>query len=70
VILAEEQTLVVPEQVIAVRVICRACEEERQQADGYFGATVDGTLRLEDRHGWVACRCGHRIELIRQSRGR
>jgi hypothetical protein len=70
VILAEEQTLVVPERVTAVRVICRACEEERQQADGYFGATVDGTLRLEDRHGWVTCRCGHRIELIRESRDR
>ena len=66
-ILAEEQTLVVPERVTVVRVICRACEEEKpeQQADGYFGATVDGTLRLEDRHGWVTCRCGHRIELIR-----
>jgi hypothetical protein len=70
VILAEEQTLVVPERVIAVRVICRACEDERQQTDGYYGAAVDGTLRIEDRHGWVTCRWGHRIELIRESRAR
>ena len=65
--LVERQTLVVPERVTAVRAICRACEEEQaqQHADGHFGATLDGSLRLEDRHGWVSCRFGHRIELIR-----
>jgi hypothetical protein len=72
VILAEEQTLVVPERVTAVRVICRACEEEQiaQHGVGHFGAAVDGTLRLEDRHGLVTCRCGHRIELIRSDQVR
>ena len=65
--LVEQQTLVVPERVTAVRVICRACEVEQaeQHADGHFGATLDGSLRLEDRHGWVTCRFGHRIELVR-----
>jgi hypothetical protein len=70
--LAEPQTLVVPERVTAVRVICRVCAEEQaeQHAEGHFGATVEGSLRLEDRHGWVTCRCGHRIELVRASRVR
>jgi hypothetical protein len=36
-----------------------------QHAGGHFGATLDGSLGLEDRHGWVTCRFGHRIELIR-----
>jgi hypothetical protein len=68
--LAEEQTLVIPERVTAVRVICRACEEEEaeQHAEGHFGATFDSSLRLEDRHGWATCRRGHRIELIRAIR--
>jgi hypothetical protein len=71
-ILAEEQILVVPERVTAVRVICRACEEEQiaQHHEGHFGATVHGALRLEDRHGWVTCSRGHRIELIRSDRVR
>jgi thymidine kinase len=64
---ADQQTLVIPERVTAVRAICRACQEAQveQRVDDHFGATVDGSLRLEDRHGWVVCRCGHRIELIR-----
>jgi hypothetical protein len=68
--LAEQQTMVVPERVTAVRLICRACEEERVEIDedDHFGATVDSSLRLEDRHGWATCRRGHRIELIRVSR--
>jgi hypothetical protein len=54
-----------------VRVICRACEEEQVEGhvEGHFDATVDGSLRLEDHHGWVTCRCGHRIELIRAGLG-
>jgi hypothetical protein len=70
--LAEQQTLVIPERVTAVRVICHACEDEQveQHAEGHFGAMVDGSLRLEDRHGWATCRRGHRIELIRASRVR
>jgi hypothetical protein len=69
-ILAEEQILVVPERATAVRAICRACEEDQTalHVDGHFGATVDGALRLEDQHGWVTCRRGHRIELIREGR--
>jgi hypothetical protein len=65
--LVEQQTLVIPERVTAVRVICRACEEEQGElhAEDHFGATVDSSLRLEDRHGWATCRRGHRIELIR-----
>jgi hypothetical protein len=65
--LVEQETLVIPERVTAVRVICRACEVEQaeQQADGHFGATLDSSLRLEDGHGWFTCRFGHRIELIR-----
>jgi hypothetical protein len=66
--LVEQQTLVIPEGVTAVRAICRACEEVQLEQHGHFGATVDGTLRLEDRHAWVTCRCGHRIELIRETR--
>jgi hypothetical protein len=68
--LTEQQTEVIPERVTAVRVICRACEDEHgeQHADGHFGAAVDGSLRLQDRHGWLTCRCGHRIELTRASR--
>ena len=64
---ADQQTLVIPERVTAVRVICRACEvaQAEQHVDDPFGATLDGSLRLEDRHGWVTCRFGHRIELIR-----
>jgi hypothetical protein len=63
----EQQTLIIPERVTAVRAICRACDEEQveQHVDDHVGATVDGSPRLEDRHGWVTCRCGHRIELIR-----
>ena len=70
--LVEQQTMVIPERVTAVRVICRVCAEEQveQHAEGHFGATVEGSLRLEDRHGWVTCRCGHRIELVRVSRDR
>jgi hypothetical protein len=70
--LVEQQTMVIPERVTAVRVICRVCAEEQveQHAEDYFGATVEGSLRLEDRHGWVTCRCGHRIELVRASRVR
>jgi hypothetical protein len=70
--LAEQQTMVVPERVTAVRAICRACQEEQveQHAEGHFGAMVHGSLRLEDRHGWATCRRGHRIELIRASRVR
>jgi hypothetical protein len=68
--LAEQQILVIAERVTAVRVICRACEEEQveQHAEGHFGAMVDGSLRIEDRRGWATCRRGHRIELIRASR--
>jgi len=67
---AEPQILVLPERVTAVRVICRPCEEGDQQADDHFGATVDGSLRLEDQHGWVTCRYGHRIELVRANQVR
>ena len=67
--LAEQQTMVVPERVTAVRLICRACEEERSEDEAdHFCAMVDSSLRLEDRHGWATCRRGHRIELIRVSR--
>jgi hypothetical protein len=67
--LAEQQTMVIPERVTAVRILCRACEEEQGKLhpEDHFGATVDSSLRLEDRHGWATCRRGHRIELIRTS---
>jgi hypothetical protein len=67
--LADQQTVVIPERVTAVRAICRACEEEQAGHDleGHFGAVVDGSLRLEDGHGSVTCGRGHRIELIRAS---
>jgi hypothetical protein len=70
--LAEQQTMVIPERVTAVRVICHACEDEQvdQHAEGHFGAMVDGSLRLDDRHGWATCPRGHRIELIRASAAR
>ncbi len=67
--LAEQQTVVIPERVTTVRLICRACQEEQAEwhVDGHFGATVDGSLRLEDDQGWVTCRCGHLIELVRHT---
>jgi hypothetical protein len=67
--LAQQQTMVVPERVTAVRIICRACEDEQGELhpEDHFGATVDSSLRLEDRRGWATCRRGHRIELIRTS---
>jgi hypothetical protein len=67
--LADEQIVVIPERVTTVRAICRACEEEqaKRQLESHFGAVVDGSLRLEDGHGWVTCGRGHRIELIRAS---
>ena len=60
-----EQTLYLPPRTTSFRAVCEACQESQLASRGYVGATIDGTLRLEDSHGSAECARGHRIRLVR-----
>jgi hypothetical protein len=60
-----EQTLYLPPRATAFRAVCEACQETQLASRGYVGATVEGTLRLEDSHGSAQCARGHLIRVVR-----
>lgn len=61
-----EQTICLPPRTTAFTAVCDVCaEEEDRRGRSYLGATFQGTLRLEDEHGYATCRRGHRIRILR-----
>jgi hypothetical protein len=60
-----EQTIYLPPRTTAFRAVCEACQEQQLPSRGYVGATVDGTLRIEDSRGYVSCPRGHQIRIVR-----
>ena len=67
--LATAQTVVLLKRMTSFTAVCDACVEEQLMElleDSWIGASVSGSLRLEDDHGWATCARGHRVRLIRE----
>ena len=47
----DNQRIILPSRTISFRAVCEACQAEQLPSRGYLGATVDGTLRLDEDHG-------------------
>jgi hypothetical protein len=60
-----DQRIILPPRTTSFRAVCEACQAEQLPSRGYVGATVDGTLRLEQARGTVLCPRGHVISLVR-----
>jgi hypothetical protein len=60
-----EQTIYLPPRTTAFRAVCEACQEQQLPSRGYVGATVEGSLHIEDTRGSVECSRGHTIRLVR-----
>ena len=60
-----EQTIWLPPRATAFTEVCEACEEERWTGGPW--ATVSGTLRLDEDHGWATCQQGHTMRVMRMS---
>jgi hypothetical protein len=63
----DNQRIILPSRTISFRAVCEACQAEQLPSRGYLGATVDGTLRLDEDHGTVLCDRGHVISLVRST---
>ena len=66
--LSTEQTVVLLGRMTSFTAVCDACRDEQLTelpADSWIGASVSGSLRLEDDHGWATCARGHRVRMIR-----
>jgi hypothetical protein len=63
----EEQRIILPPRATSFRAVCSACQADQPASRGYLGAIVDGTLALDDEHGYVVCARGHDIELVRET---
>lgn len=61
----QEQTIWIPPRATGFTELCEACEDEHPELDGYAGATISGTLRLEADGGWVTCARGHTVRVLR-----
>ncbi len=69
--LATEQTVELLGRMTSFTAVCEACRDEQLAElleDSWIGATVSGSLRLEDDHGWATCARGHRVRLVRAGR--
>src|SRR5947209_18308435 len=51
-----DQRIILPPRTTSFRAVCEACQAEQIPSRGYVGATVDGTLRLEQARGTIVCR--------------
>jgi hypothetical protein len=60
-----DQRIILPPRTTSFRAVCEACQAEQVPSRGYLGATVDGTLRLDQAHGTVLCPRGHVIAVVR-----
>jgi hypothetical protein len=60
-----EQTLYVPPRATAFRAVCERCLSDQLSSRGYVGATIDGSLALEDSEGSATCARGHEIRVVR-----
>jgi hypothetical protein len=61
----DDQTIYLPPRTTSFRAVCEACQEQQLPSRGYLGATVEGSLRLEDARGNVTCSRGHSIRIVR-----
>ncbi len=59
------QTLCIPPRATTFRAVCEACAATQLASRGYVGAVVEGALPLEREHGYVMCRRGHEIRVLR-----
>lgn len=60
-----EQTIWLPPRAVGFTELCEACEEENPDLAGSAGATVTGSLRIEDDRGWATCARGHTMRVLR-----
>jgi hypothetical protein len=63
----EAQTIWLAPRATAFTEICDECADEHVFGYGYLGATVRGSLRLEDASGWATCPRGHTVRILRMS---
>ena len=63
-----EQTIRLAPRATAFTAVCEACAEQQLGHDNWLAATVEGRLRLEDRHASVCCPRGHVLRVERMSR--
>ena len=69
--LVEEQTVVLLGRTTGFTTVCEACVEEQLAElldESWVGASVSGSLEIENDRGWVACARGHRVRVIRAGR--
>ena len=59
-----DQTVWLSPRATSYTVVCQECAAEH----GYLGAQVEGRLKLEREHSATACRRGHPISVLRESR--
>ena len=54
-----EQTIRLAPRATAFTAVCEACAEQGLGAESWLAATVEGRLRIDQRHGSVRCLRGH-----------
>jgi hypothetical protein len=62
-----DQTVILSARATAFTVVCETCAELEPRAE-FAGLTIQGTLRVEDDHGWATCPRGHTMRVLRMGR--
>jgi hypothetical protein len=60
-----EQTIWLAPRATAFTAVCEACAAQELGSENWLAATVEGRLRLEDRHATVSCPRGHVLRIER-----
>ena len=63
-----EQTIRLAPRATAFTAVCEACAEQGLGAESWLAATVEGRLRIDQRHGTVCCARGHVLRVERATR--
>jgi hypothetical protein len=63
-----EQTIRLAPRATAFTAVCEACAEQGLGAESWLAATVEGRLRIDQRHGSVYCPRGHVLRVERVTR--
>ena len=60
-----EQTIWLAPRATAFTEICEACEEDYDALFSDLRGVVQGSLRLDEQHGWATCARGHTMRVLR-----